>query len=209
MPPRKKFTLQQLKSASLTLVDERGLDALTMRGLAAVLGTGAMTLYNYVEDREGLEALLIEEIMAQVNLPTAPAKHWQNDIRQITTSVWQTVRQHPHAIPLILSRRTIDDATLDYAEAILAALARGGKTGVELYAAFRVVTGFVTGFTQAEIAISAPTASAQESDKTVQRALALPPDKYPKLVEIAKTSADAKPEQAFKAGLDIILAGLS
>lgn len=168
-----------------------------------------MTLYNYVEDREGLEALLIEEIMSQVNLPTSPARNWQDDIRQITTSVWQTVRAHPQAISLILSRRTIDSATLDYAEALLSALSRGGKTGVDLHAAFRVISGFVTGFTQAELADPVPVTNKPKTDKAVQRALALPSDKYPKLVEIAKAASTTKPEQAFEVGLDIILAGLS
>lgn len=209
MPPRKKFTLQQLKSASLTLVDEHGLDALTMRSLAAFLGTGAMTLYNYVEDRQALEALLIEEIMSQVDLPASPAKNWHDDIRQITTSVWQTVRAHPQAIPLILSRHTIDSATLDYAEALLSALARSGKTGIELHAAFRVISGFVTGFTQAELADPVPVTNAPKTDEAVQRALALPSDEYPKLIEIAKAASTTKPEQAFEAGLNLILAGLS
>ncbi len=37
-----------------------------MRSLAAALGTGPMTLYNYVKDREELEGLVAEAVLADV-----------------------------------------------------------------------------------------------------------------------------------------------
>lgn len=46
-----RFTHAQLQAAALRLLDREGLAGLSMRSLAAELGTGAMTLYNYVPQR--------------------------------------------------------------------------------------------------------------------------------------------------------------
>lgn len=208
LPPSKRFSTDQMKAAALGLVDEKGLAALTMRNLADALGTGAMTIYNYVDGREGLEALLIDAVMSQVSLPR-PSSDWRQDVRHIATAVWRTVRLHPQVIPLILSRRTMDEATLDYAEALLDALARSGRSGPDLHAAFRVVSGFVAGFAQAELADPTVGAGPAAADKTVQRALSLPYERYPRLLEIAKAASRSSPKAAFAAGLDIVLAGLA
>ncbi len=57
MPVRQKFTRAQFQTAALKIVDKEGLAALSMRSLAGALGTGPMTIYNYFEDRDELEAL--------------------------------------------------------------------------------------------------------------------------------------------------------
>jgi AcrR family transcriptional regulator len=66
MAPRPKFTRAQLQEAALALVDEQGLAALSMRTLAGALGTGPMTLYNYVKDRDELDALVVEAVLSEV-----------------------------------------------------------------------------------------------------------------------------------------------
>ena len=51
---RARFTTDDIAAAALSIVDEAGVGALSMRALAAALGTGPMTVYNYVPDKEGL-----------------------------------------------------------------------------------------------------------------------------------------------------------
>src|SRR5882724_8122895 len=102
MPAPKKFTEDQLRQAALVIVDTEGLPALTMRRLAGSLGTGAMTLYNYVEGRDGLEALIVGAVMSEMRLPRKPGRDWTDDVRAIATALWRTVRRHPNVIPLIL-----------------------------------------------------------------------------------------------------------
>ena len=73
MAPKAKFTRAQLQEAALALVDEQGLAALSMRTLAGALGTGPMTLYNYVKDRDELDALVVEAVLSEVK-PAALAR---------------------------------------------------------------------------------------------------------------------------------------
>ena len=155
MAPKAKFTRAQLQEAALALVDEQGLAALSMRTLAGALGTGPMTLYNYVKDRDELDALVVEAVLGEVK-PARPRGDWQADVRAIVEATWRTVRRHPTVIPLVLTRRTLHDTTLQWAEGLLEALARSGRRDSELLIAFRTVSGFVMGLAQAQL--SGPTA---------------------------------------------------
>ena len=202
MAPKAKFTRAKLQEAALALVDEQGLAALSMRTLAGALGTGPMTLYNYVKDRDELDALVVEAVLAEVRQPRSHAD-WQADVRAIVEATWRTVRRHPNVIPLVLTRRTLHETTLQWAEGLLEALARSGRQDTELLIAFRTVSGFVMGLAQAQL--SGPPSS---DHPDVARAQALPASRYPRLIEIAKAARGLGPDREFRAGLDIVMAGL-
>ncbi len=208
MSARKKFTDDQLRAAALAIVDTEGLPALTMRRLAEALGTGAMTLYNYVEDRDGLEALIVGAVMAEARLP-AMSGRWADDVRAIATVLWRTVRRHPNVIPLILNRRTDDAATLAAVEALLEAIAGSGRSGFDLLAAFRAVSGFIAGFAQSEVAgllTKTPKGSTKELRARIEAASG---GRLKRLAEIAAVGIPGDPEREFQVGLDIVLAGLA
>ncbi|MGC4938964.1 TetR/AcrR family transcriptional regulator [Kribbella sp. DT2] len=208
MSAPRKFAREQLQVAALALVDEEGLPGLTMRSLATALGTGPMTIYNYVDGRQGLEQLVTEAVMAQARWTSEPRDDWRDQVVAVAEGMWQAVRAHPHAVPLILTRRSLDLATLLPAEALLQAIALGGKSGAELLVAFRTLSGFITGFAQAELA--GPLALARDEDATAatDRVAALPSEQFPRLTEIVHAAVTSNPETEFRAGLHIILKGL-
>jgi len=203
MPAPARYTREQLQLAALDLVDSQGVAALSMRALAGALGTGPMTLYNYVRDRDALDALVVEAVLAKARWPD-PTEDWRHDVRAIVQAMWSAIGAHPHAIPLVLSRRTLHEGTLLPAETLLAALARSGRSGPALLAAFRAVLGFVTGLAQVRLERQ-PT----DEDPDVARVQALDPARFPRLIEIAGAAARVGPDYELRAGLDIILAGLS
>ncbi len=205
MPPKAKFTRVQLQEAALTIVDRDGLPALSMRSLAGALGTGPMTLYNYVKDRDDLDALVVEAVMQEVRLPRERGD-WHADVTAIVEATWRTVRRHPNVIPLVLTRRTLHETTLVWAEALLRALARSGRSGIDLLVAFRTVSGFVMGFAQAQLA---DPLSPNDGREDIARAQALPVDRFPRLIEIADAAAKLGADRKFRAGLEIVMTGLA
>ena len=203
-----KFSREQLQAAALHLVDSEGLAALSMRALAAELGTGAMTLYNHVEHREDLEMLVVEAVLAGVRWSREPHDDWRDDIRHIATAMWRGSRAHPATIPLILTRRTASPGVLDPTEALLRALERSGRSGRELLIAFRTLTAIVTGYVQIELGAAIAPQKADSAATAIARMNALPADRYPCLRRMAKAAATSNPESEFKSGLEIFLAGL-
>ncbi|WP_134663154.1 MULTISPECIES: TetR/AcrR family transcriptional regulator C-terminal domain-containing protein [Amycolatopsis] len=205
MPAPRKFTRERLQAAALALVDAAGLDGLTMRSLATELGTGPMTIYNYVDGRDGLEHLVTEAVMASATWPD-PSDDWRADVHAVAEGMWRAVRAHPHAIPLILTRRSFDLPTLRPAEALVRALARSGRSGAELLVAFRTVSAFVAGFAQAELA--GPLSRDADSAETADRIAELDHDEFAGLREIAEAAARSDPETEFTDGMRVLLAGL-
>jgi AcrR family transcriptional regulator len=204
-----KFTHAQLQSAALRLLDEQGLAGLSMRSLATELGTGAMTLYNYVPQREGLDLLVIEAVIAEVRWDRDPFADWKDEVRAIASALWRAVRAHPNAIPLILTRRSRAPAMFEVTEALLTALARSGRSGADLLVAFRAVSALVMGLAQAELAGPLSLQAMESAEDTIARFRALPADRFAHLIDIASAALRSTAQQEFQASLDLLLAGLS
>lgn len=200
-----KFSRERLQSAALDLVDEHGVEGLSMRTLAAALGTGPMTLYNHVANREDLEVLVVEAVMGKADWPRKRREDWRAEVREIAIGLWRTVRAHPRVIPLIATRRSRSPAVLEVSEALLEALARSGRTRQRLLIAFRAVTALVMGFAQVEL--TSPL-SAEAAAVVIQRFRSLPRGRNPRLVEIATAAVRSDVEKEFRQGLEILIAGL-
>jgi AcrR family transcriptional regulator len=193
---RARFTLPEIRAKALEIVDRDGIAGLSMRSLAGALGTGPMTLYNYAKDREGIEELVVEEVIARVEIPPASGD-WRRDAEDVATSLWRAVRAHPAAIPLVLTRRPASAASFAPAEALIAALARAGLDGLELLAAFRSVLGFVMGAAQGEL--TGPLAA---------RVGELASQDHPHVAALAEVSQRSTAEGDFGRGLGFLLDGI-
>jgi AcrR family transcriptional regulator len=203
-----KFTREQLQRAALALVDAHGLAGLTMRALASELGTGAMTLYNYVSQREELEVLVVEAVIGEARWAPDGDLAWHEELEAIAVMLWRSIRTHPHVIPLILTRRSRSPEVLGVAEALLRPLARGGRTGDRLLVAFRAVSALIMGAAQAELAGPLTLRAGESVSETIARFQALPPDRFPHLIEIATAASASDAETEFRAGLAILVDGL-
>ena len=204
-----KFTHSQLQAAALTLVDRDGLAGLSMRALANELGTGAMTLYNYVSQREDIDLLVVEAVIGEARWPLVDYTQWQDEVRAIATALWQAVRAHPHAIALILTRRSRSPAVFEVTEAMLRALARSGRSGQSLLVAFRAVSGLITGLAQSELAGPLALQASESAELTISRFRALPEERFAHLIDIANAAAGSTADREFQSSLDLLLAGLS
>jgi AcrR family transcriptional regulator len=205
---RARFTVAEVAARALEVVDRDGLAGLSMRTLAAAMGTGPMTLYNYVKDRGQLEELVAEAVISGVKLPE-PSQDWLRDVRAIATALWHALRRHPNVVPLVLTRRTVSPPSYAPAERLVEALTRGGLDDVDLLAAFRAVLALVMGSAQVELA--GPLAG---SDRDVEQVAVaarigrLAGAEHPRLAELARTSQQSTAVADFSRALDMLLAGV-
>jgi AcrR family transcriptional regulator len=205
---RARFSVAEVAARALEIVDRDGLGGLSMRTLAAALETGPMTVYNYVKDRNQLEALVAEAVINSVELP-APAGDWQQDVRAVAVAIWQTVRRHPNVIPLVLTRRTVSSSSYGPAERLVEALARAGLADADLLAAFRAVLGLVMGSAQAELAgpLARPDRDSEQVAVASQIGRLAGVD-HPRLAALAVASQQSSAAADFERALDMLLAGV-
>ncbi|OBK76026.1 TetR/AcrR family transcriptional regulator [Mycobacterium sp. 1274761.0] len=195
---RARFTIDEIAAAALRLVDESGVSALSMRALAAKLGTGPMTLYNYVSGKDGLEELVVAAIVAEVRLP-APTGDWQQDAYGVATAMWRGIRSHPAAIPLVLTRRMSSSTGFAAADALIAALCRAGLDDHDRLAAFHALLGLVTGAAQADLA----------GPMVAARIGAVAGIDYPNVHSLSEVASETSAEDDFDRGLRMLLDGIA
>ncbi len=97
---RPRFTREQIAATALAIADRDGIEAVSMRRVAAELGAGTMTLYHYVETKDDLLALMDDAIMAEVVIPDdeLPADDWRAAMAAIARSSHRAFVRHRWAL---------------------------------------------------------------------------------------------------------------
>jgi TetR/AcrR family transcriptional regulator, tetracycline repressor protein len=86
--------------AALELIDRDGFDAFSVRELAKHLGVGNMSLYWHIEDRETLLALVLDEVLATVDLSSLPPEPL-DAVEVIAARFVEAFKRHPQTVPLV------------------------------------------------------------------------------------------------------------
>jgi AcrR family transcriptional regulator len=97
---RSQLDRDGIARAALAIVDEDGLDALTMRALASRLACDPMTLYRHVRNRDDLLGLVVDTAISGIEPPdpTLDDRAW---IRESMLRFRSACLRHPHVMPLI------------------------------------------------------------------------------------------------------------
>ncbi|WP_055710947.1 TetR/AcrR family transcriptional regulator [Streptomyces torulosus] len=99
--PRPAFNRADIAAAAVRLADEGGLDAVSMRHVAAELGCGTMSLYNYVPRKEDLHELMVDAVGGEHEL-WEPSGDWRADLRRVAHQTRELMRRHPW-LPRLMS----------------------------------------------------------------------------------------------------------
>src|SRR3989475_9395043 len=99
---RLPLSRDRILHAALELADEGGIESLTMRKLGRTLGFEAMSLYNYVANKDDVLDGILDLVLAESELPS-PTGDWDTAIRSSAISVHDALRRHPWACTLLMS----------------------------------------------------------------------------------------------------------
>jgi AcrR family transcriptional regulator len=141
---RKPLSRARILDTALVLVDEEGIEALSMRKLGQALGYEAMSLYNHVANKDDLLAGILDLVLAEIEPPDPeggfPA------IRAAALSAHAALRRHPWAATMLMSSGGIRPARINYMEALLASLRGAGLSADTTYHAYHVIDAHIIGF---------------------------------------------------------------
>src|SRR4051795_2096618 len=111
--PRLPLSRERILHAALELADKGGIESLTMRKLGQVLGFEAMSLYNYVANKDDVLDGMLDLVLAECE-PPSPSGSWDAAIRSSAISVHHSLRRHPWAAGLLMSPSRIRPARLQH-----------------------------------------------------------------------------------------------
>jgi AcrR family transcriptional regulator len=198
--------------AALDVLDEVGLDGLTMRRLADKLGVKAASLYWHVRNKEELLGLLADAIAAGVREPR-PGMSWRE---QLETLAWENRRvllAHRDAARILAGTPPAGANRLRLAEITLRALLKAGLDHRDATYAAILLTDYATGFVAEEAMLAN---AAQSQGVSMDELLAgiraqfkaLPAEEYPSMVTLADDLTDPDADPRFRFGLEVLLDGL-
>jgi len=211
-PKRQPLRQADVVRAALELLDENGLDELTMRRLAEHLGVKAASLYRHVRDKYELLVLLADEISGEIPLEL-PSGGWRDKLAALAWNVRRGLLAHRDAARLLAATPPFGPRRLRQVETILGILRSAGLTAREAARAAYHCNSFVTEFAADEARFAA---FASETGSTRRRMLAearkhfksLPAGEYPHIVEMADDLSENDTDALFQFGLDVWLSGL-
>jgi AcrR family transcriptional regulator len=123
--PRSRQTLTRARivAAALDLVDERGVESLSLRKLGRALGVEAMAIYFHFDTKRDLLATAGDTLRARVSLPSRDASSPRASFAAAARSLRDLAAAHPRAIELVLARLGEDGPRAEWNAAALDALA--------------------------------------------------------------------------------------
>jgi AcrR family transcriptional regulator len=195
----------EIARAALALIDEEGIDALSMRRLADHLGIGTMTLYGYFRSKRELLDAAVGLAVQDFNFPHPETGGFREKARAHVDALRQLFEDHP-SLPQVRGRQPIlHPGAFRLSEPAMQILLDAGFPPKEAAAAFRLLFTYVFG------AMLFGPAEPPPAERRVARAALhlLPEDEFPALTATADAMAAAigGPEQ-FDYGLERLLDGL-
>lgn len=198
-------------AAALELVDDEGLDALSMRKLGQKLGKDPMALYRYAKNREAVLDGLTEIIWDKLVIP--PVAEWQDQLRRTAHDFRDLVLEHPHVVPLLVTRPLSTPlglrppGALRPIEQLLALLMKAGFDSRGALHVYRAYYGFLFGHIINEL--EEFVVDADEDEEVLRLGLQrLAKKDFPHLRTLAPLLADYDGKAELDQGMDILLQGL-
>jgi AcrR family transcriptional regulator len=204
---RKPLSRERILAAALELVDEQGIDALSMRKLAQSLGYEAMSLYNHVANKDDLLDGILDLVLAEMEPPDPDGG--LAAIRSSSLAAHEALRKHPWAAGLLMTPTHIRPARLEYMNALLGALRNAGFSAETTYHAYHVLDAHIIGFTLWASTHGSVPVDIEDIRGFLDRII--PAETYPHLHEHGMQHLEDGPHQdvtAFEYGLDLVLDSL-
>ncbi|UNM16257.1 TetR/AcrR family transcriptional regulator C-terminal domain-containing protein [Streptomyces formicae] len=139
------MTRERIVGAALTIIDEEGVDALSMRRIAASLGVQAMSLYNHVRSKADILDGVTEFITTEMRMPRRMSGGWEDGIRSIAYAFRQASLRHPRACELVLMRQLSTPTALAPVDTMLAMMLDHGFDEETAVHALRLFISFQVG----------------------------------------------------------------
>ncbi|SHG19183.1 transcriptional regulator, TetR family [Jatrophihabitans endophyticus] len=207
--------LDAIVDVALRLVDREGIDAVSMRRVAAEFDTGPASLYAYVANKEELLHHVLDRVIDEMAVPESD--DWQELLRGYWHAARDTYARHNDVARLSFAHIPGGAKFLDLGERLLGAMIEGGvpvKVAswaldiMALYVAADVFEGWLfrqrygDGLSEEEI-------GAEFVEKLTRQFAQITPAAYPYLTANREVMMSGSGDERFAFGLDMLIAGVA
>lgn len=210
--PKRSLSVLTIVDRAVAMADESGLDAVSMRTIAAQLGVGTMTLYRYIPTKAELLDLMLDRVNRPTNV-TVPGD-WRSGLEHMGRELWRLYTTHPWVPQVDQARPVLGPNAVRALDSVLGALRDSGLTDREKIATTATIDSFVS-----SLARTANSSTSAENRTAVTHAefwqsqesslvAAMESGQFPHMAALSEDAFDASMEETFEFGLQRILDGV-
>jgi AcrR family transcriptional regulator len=211
---RTPLSREAIVDAALRVLDREGVDRLSMRRVAAELGSAPAALYWHVANKEELLLLLVDRVTEAIRLPDPDPARWEEQLREMAHEMLRVCRAHRDIGRITLGRIPIGPSLVRFAEWQLTLL-RGAGLPDRVAALVGDLAGLYIGAFAYEESLGFRSPDGQDRPPHEIVGLihsyfaSLPPERFPNTVAMADLLVQGTPDERFDFGLDVIIRGLA
>jgi AcrR family transcriptional regulator len=205
---RPALPLDRILAAAVELLDEQGVEALSMRSLAQRLQSGTATLYRHFSNRSELVSMVVDHLLGEVDLDAHAIAQlpWQQACTLFAQHMFDALGRHGNVASLLIEYTPMGPNALANRELCLTVLLDNGFPPAVAAHAYATLARYVLGFA-IQLSGSAPVNSQQDAELSATFHQ-LDPSRYPATVAVAD-DLPVPLEEEFAFGLQLIVAGLA
>ena len=198
---------------ALALLDEVGLEGLSMRRLADRLGVKAASVYWHVRDKEELLDLVFDRVIGEVKVPEPDPPRWREQAAEVAREMRRVTNSHRDIARVQLGRFPIGPNALTFSEGLQAILRAGGLPDRASAYAGQLLPLYVSAFALEEGSGLRSPSEGEASPEDVLGMIrgyfeSLPVERFPNLVALADDITGSDMDERFEFGLELLLDGL-
>lgn len=212
---RRSLDRERIGREALRIIDAEGVEAVSMRRVAAAFDTGPASLYAHVENKEALLRLAFDLALEELEPPPADADDWQQVMRDWSLGVHAMLARHNDIAKLTFAHVPSGEAMLVSTERVLKLMIEGGVPPqvaawaldiLSLYIGADAYEGWLFGQR-----FGGEDAAAAEEYFTDIKAYfaALPADRFPYVTANVHELMEGGGDERFRFGLDMFIAGIA
>ncbi len=212
-PAKAPLSEDLVVDAALAILKSAGLEAVTMRRVAAAVDTGAASLYVYVSGREGLLRAMLDRVTATIELEAPDPSHWPAQLHSLLQRMRQALVAHPGIAAMTLVDSPTTEAVLRLTENLLGILLAGGLDPQDAAWACDILVMLVTAVAR-EDDVRGPRRHGDDHDRPEQvdelyeTFAGLPPDRFPLLLAHADQMVAGDAGERFRFAIDVVIDGV-
>lgn len=216
---RPRLDVDAIVAVTLRIIDREGVDAVSMRRVAAEFDTGPASLYAHVDGKEGLLRLVFDRVIQEVSVSVSDGDHWQDVVRRWAHEQRALLARHRDLARVSFAHIPSGERMVEVLEVLLRVMIEGGVPpqvaawGVDamaLYVTADVYEGYLlsqiyrddSGRTSEEIGI-------EEFGKVGEYFRSLSPERFPYVTRHAQEMMVGGSDVRFAFGVDTLIAGLA
>jgi TetR/AcrR family transcriptional regulator, tetracycline repressor protein len=201
--PRGSLSTERIVAAALEIARTDGVDAVSIRRLAAHLGAARMSLYRHIPDKDTLLGMVANAVAEnEIDIPDPRDGTWDQRLRELARSMRRQLQAYPGLVDLLATRGNTGVGGLRLVESILQILYGAGVTESQAARYYLVFIDIIVGRVHREVHgdVVAPARTGQLLAAAARRT-----DEFPLLARTRAHLEKLTPADIFEAELDLLV----